>query len=249
MKKSSVQIVLLLGIAVTSGCVRYILQSAVAAIAAQIRPSDSPVVAKLLPMGNPKGEGVVVYVRPDASCVPRYVWIWINDRAGAYALDETTRSLTPDLRTLDEASPDILRRVGAEPERLIVDIRVERCRVAGTASLPPPLTPDQSATSDLLYGNVRNAGDWANPKLVVLPGGVDLRSRSRPQSFTVPISSLRQALASLPDSDWPYGRIVAAQQASIVGSHADEAAISANSASVAAELKAMRILSEWWAPS
>jgi hypothetical protein len=72
MKKSSIQVLLILGIAVTSGCSRYILQSAVAAIAAQIRPSDSPVVAKLMPMGNPKGEGIVVFAR-------------INNHEGSYA--------------------------------------------------------------------------------------------------------------------------------------------------------------------
>jgi hypothetical protein len=92
MKRRSVFLAALLGIVLAAGCREYIVRSAVNAIATQIRPADSPLVRKLAYAGNPKGEGIVVYVKPQASCAPEYIWIWINNSAGSYAIDQLTRS-------------------------------------------------------------------------------------------------------------------------------------------------------------
>ena len=195
-------------------------------------------------MGNPRGQGVVVYVKPEASCAPEYMWIWINKRDGAYALGETSRSLTPELRLLSEASPATLHRVGADADSLRAAIRLARCRVEG--NFPEPPAPPGASKSDLLYGNVTDSADWSNPYLVVLPDGVDIRSRSRPHPFHASLNSLQQTLAALPEADWPYGRVVGLQQASITRGDADDKAIRTNMATIHAQLTPAGMLIRLW---
>src|SRR5438046_8755887 len=83
-----------------SGCSDWIRQSAVEAIASRMQPPDSAIITKLESSANPLGEGVIVLVRSERSCAPRYAWIWLNDRTPSYALDDASQALTPDLRTL-----------------------------------------------------------------------------------------------------------------------------------------------------
>jgi hypothetical protein len=63
---------------------------------------------------------------------------------------------------------------------------------------------------------IRDGRDWRNPYLVTSATGFELKSGSSPKSRAVSLMNLRRELASLPISDWPYGRVVALQSSSIV---------------------------------
>ena len=68
------------------------------------------------------------------------------------------------------------------------------------------------------YESIRVAQDWLNPYLVVCSHGVLLNVRSvRRVDETVPPDTLRTVLLDLPVTAWPYGRIVALQDCSVVG--------------------------------
>ena len=66
-------------------------EAAVAAVGSAIRPTDSALVKKLETISNPGGEGVVVIVRPESGCVPKYGWLWLGGRNGSYALDDASQ--------------------------------------------------------------------------------------------------------------------------------------------------------------
>src|SRR5688572_27646248 len=102
----------------TSGCSGYVRQSAVNAIAREIQSENSTVAARIESSSNPTGQGVIVFVRADSNCAPRYAWIWLNDRTPRYALDTASRALTPRLAALSNAAPATLKRIGSEPHTL-----------------------------------------------------------------------------------------------------------------------------------
>jgi hypothetical protein len=114
----------------TSGCSEYVRQSAVTAIAQEIQSENSTLAAKLESSGNPTGQGVIVFVRADANCAPRYAWIWLDDRTPSYALDTASQALTPRLATLSNAASATLRRIDSEPEKLRTAVREAVCQVA-----------------------------------------------------------------------------------------------------------------------
>ena len=47
--------------------------------------------------------------------------------------------------------------------------------------------------------------DWKNPMITVLPDGIHIRGVEKP----VQVGQLLAALADLPRSSWPYGRVIA----------------------------------------
>ena len=67
------------------------------------------------------------------------------------------------------------------------------------------------------YKNIHDGQDWRNPYLVVHGGGIEVLKRTPPGKY-VSIDSALSLLESLPDSAWPYGRIVAVQDANILSS-------------------------------
>jgi len=114
----------------TCGCSGYVRTTAVTAIAREIQPGSSAVVANLESSSNPIGEGVIVFVRADSDCAPRYAWLWLNDRTPGYAMDRASQALTPRLATLSDAAPATLKRFGSEPQALRTAVRDAVCQVA-----------------------------------------------------------------------------------------------------------------------
>jgi hypothetical protein len=115
----------------TSGCSGYVRQSAVNAIAAQIQPHAAIVISRLESSSNPAGEGVIVFVRSDSSCAPRYAWLWLNRRTNSFALDDASRELTPQLNTLSDAPGDILKRIGTDGGTFRDVVRASVCHATG----------------------------------------------------------------------------------------------------------------------
>ena len=66
------------------------------------------------------------------------------------------------------------------------------------------------------YESVRDGGEWRNPRLIAIASGFELTSASNPKPKLVSVRDLRRVLADLPLTDWPYGRVVALSNSSIV---------------------------------
>ena len=66
------------------------------------------------------------------------------------------------------------------------------------------------------YQAVRDGREWRNPFLVAVAIGFELTSASNPKPKLVTVKDLRRVLADLPITDWPYGRVVALSNSSIL---------------------------------
>ena len=86
---------------------------------------------------------------------------------------------------------------------------------------------------------------WKNPYLIVKPDGVALLDVANNEEHILHPDELTQKLAQLPQSAWPYGRVVAVTEASPNGSDRDKAEIRKNKAIVAGTLEGMHVAINW----
>ena len=96
------------------------------------------------------------------------------------------------------------------------------------------------------YDAVRDAKDWLNPFLQMCADGVDVTVRSIKHRSLVAIRELRDTMVKLPVDDWPYGRVVALQECSIVDVPEDTEARRQRLAQVEAVLKALGLQVTRW---
>jgi hypothetical protein len=78
------------------------------------------------------------------------------------------------------------------------------------------------------YAAVRDMKTWRNPYLIVRVDGVGLLDVSNNEQQIVDPDKLPEALAKLPTSAWPYGRVVAIQENSAANSEEDKAKLRKN---------------------
>jgi hypothetical protein len=117
-----------------------------------------------------------------------------------------------------------------------------RAAAPGSSGLHPKVPPADPRK----YRGVRDAKDWANPYLVIRPDGVEIVSKSLPRGRKlVPAGQLRRALVHLPVAAWPYGRVVALQEAGIRTAN-DRGLIHRNKAQAQQVLKSLRVKADWW---
>jgi hypothetical protein len=102
----------------------------------------------------------------------------------------------------------------------------------------PPADPQK-------YAGMRDMKAWRNPYLIVRVDGVGLLDVSNNEQQIVDPDKLSEALAKLPASAWPYGRVVAIQEISAASSEGDKARLRKNRALVAGALESMQVLINW----
>ncbi len=95
------------------------------------------------------------------------------------------------------------------------------------------------------YQHVQDMKNWRNPYLIVRPDGVALLDVADSAEIILKPDELLPALAKLPASNWPYGRVVAATENGIVGSDQDRIAIRRNKGLVGGLLEGARITVAW----
>jgi hypothetical protein len=95
------------------------------------------------------------------------------------------------------------------------------------------------------YAGLRDMKAWRNPYLIVRVDGVGLLDVSNNEQQIVNPDRLSEALAKLPTSAWPYGRIVAIQEINTSGSEEDKATLRKNRALVAGALESIQVLIKW----
>jgi len=102
----------------------------------------------------------------------------------------------------------------------------------------PPADPQK-------YAGMRDMKAWRNPYLIVRVDGVGLLDVSNNEQQIVDPDKLSEALARLPASAWPYGRVVAIQEISAASSEEDKAKLRKNRALVAGALESMQVDINW----
>jgi len=91
---------------------------------------------------------------------------------------------------------------------------------------------------------MRDMKGWQNPYLIIKVDGVALLDAGNHEEILLKAPELAQALAKLPASAWPYGRVVAVTENGVraVG---DDVPIRKNRAIVAGTLERLNVLIKW----
>jgi hypothetical protein len=95
------------------------------------------------------------------------------------------------------------------------------------------------------YAGLRDMKAWRNPYLIIRIDGVGLFDPANNEQHLLKPDELSNALAALPATAWPYGRVVAVAETSPTGSEDERVAIRRNKGIVAGTLESMHILINW----
>jgi hypothetical protein len=101
----------------------------------------------------------------------------------------------------------------------------------------PPANPEK-------YRNLADMRNWRNPYITIRTDGVGLLDADNHEVHLLKPEELPQALAKLPPSAWPYGRVVGV---SVVAVQSPEEAvlIRKNRGIVAGTLESMKVTINW----
>ena len=124
--------------------------------------------------------------------------------------------------------------------------------LAGCNQQPTPAAPDPQtileaipAADSAKYSHIHDMKKWRNPYLIVRADGVALFDVADSAEIILKPEELLPALAKLPVSNWPYGRVVAAAEAGVIGSEGDKVAIRRNKGIVGGILEGAHIVVDW----
>lgn len=95
------------------------------------------------------------------------------------------------------------------------------------------------------YERIRDMKKWRNPYLIVRTDGVALFDSADSAEIILKPEEVLPALARLPASNWPYGRVVAATENSVRASEQDGIAIRRNKGIVGGMLEGAHIAIRW----
>jgi hypothetical protein len=98
--------------------------------------------------------------------------------------------------------------------RILVGICVADFLLAGWAQSPRELHNRIPRPDETEYRAVQDARRWRNPYLIVRADGIEIVGMP-PVGKAVPVGRVPGILERLPDSAWPYGLIVAVQEAGV----------------------------------
>jgi hypothetical protein len=117
---------------------------------------------------------------------------------------------------------------------------------------PVPQTPDPQALLQAIppanssqYDRIRDMKTWRNPYLIVRTDGVALYDWADNAEIRLKPDELLPALAKLPSSNWPYGRVVAATEIAVRNSEQDAVAIRRNKGIIGGMLEGAHIAVKW----
>ena len=126
------------------------------------------------------------------------------------------------------------------------------CAVPGCTKQPATQATDPQAILQAIppadsakYQHIQNMKNWRNPYLIVRADGVALFDAADSAEIILKTDELLPALAKLPASNWPYGRVVAAADAGKNVSEQDKVAIRRNKGIVGGILQGAHIAVDW----
>jgi hypothetical protein len=101
------------------------------------------------------------------------------------------------------------------------------------------------AADSAQFERVHDMKAWRNPYLIIRPDGVALLDVADSAEIRLKPTELLPALAALPASNWPYGRVVAAAENNARASEQDSVAIRRNKGIVGGILQSAHIAIKW----
>jgi hypothetical protein len=130
---------------------------------------------------------------------------------------------------------------------LLLGIFQAGCSQQNSAAPPAPEVQLQAipAADSKKYERIHDMKTWRNPYLIVRPDGVALLDVADSAEIRLNPSELLPALAALPATNWPYGRVVAATENSAKASEQDGVAIRRNKGIVGGILQGAHIAVKW----
>ena len=130
---------------------------------------------------------------------------------------------------------------------LVLAISLAACTKPPAPAAPDPQTILKAipAANSAQYSHIRDMKNWRNPYLIVRADGVALLDVADSAEIILKPEELLPALAKLPASNWPYGRVVAAAEAGVRGSERDKVAIRRNKGIVGGILEGAHIAVDW----
>ena len=130
---------------------------------------------------------------------------------------------------------------------LLYGITLAGCSQEKVLQPPAPETVLQAipAANSAQFERIHDMRTWRNPYLIVRPDGVALLDAADSAEIRLKPAELLPALAALPASNWPYGRVVAATENSAKSSEQDSIAIRRNKGIVGGILQSAHIAIKW----
>lgn len=121
------------------------------------------------------------------------------------------------------------------------------CSQEQAVQAPDPQTILQAipAADSAKYEHIRDMKKWQNPYLIVRTDGVTLYDSADSAEILLKTEELLPALAKLPASNWPYGRVVAAAESGTANSETDRIALRRNKGIVGGMLQGAHIMVTW----
>lgn len=117
---------------------------------------------------------------------------------------------------------------------------------------PPVLAPDPQAILQTIpapdsaqYDRIRDMKSWRNPYLIVRSDGVALLDTADSAEIILKPDEVLPALAKLPHSSWPYGRVVAAAESETKTSEQDGVALRKNKGIMGGILEGAHVAVKW----
>ena len=95
------------------------------------------------------------------------------------------------------------------------------------------------------YDRIQDMRKWRNPYLIVRADGVALFDSADSAEIILKTEELLPALARLPASNWPYGRVVAVSESAANGSEQEGAAIRRNKGIIGGTLQDAHVAVKW----
>ncbi|MGA2858507.1 MAG: hypothetical protein ABSE40_16670 [Candidatus Sulfotelmatobacter sp.] len=140
----------------------------------------------------------------------------------------------------------ILRR-GRAALVLLLSILPVACSTQNAAKAPDPQTALQAIppADPAQYEHIRDMRKWRNPYLIVRADGVALFDSADSAEIVLKTDEVLTALARLPASNWPYGRVVAASENGARGSEQEGVAIRRTKGIVGGILESAHIAVKW----
>jgi hypothetical protein len=136
--------------------------------------------------------------------------------------------------------------------RLLCASAITLSLTACSRNAPPPpdaatLLQNVPAGDPAKYPHLRQVKNWSNPYLVIRPDGIGLvTSVAAHEERILKPGEVLDVLAQLPQSAWPYGRVVAILvDTRPTSSEQDKIAIRRNRGIVAGELQGAHVAIEW----
>ena len=122
----------------------------------------------------------------------------------------------------------------------------------GCSSKQPAKAPDPAGVLEAIpaadsaqYERIHDMKKWQNPYLIVRADGVVLYDVGDSAEIILKPEELLPALAQLPRSNWPYGRVVAAAEGGQRRTEEDGVAIRRNKGIVGGMLEGAHVAVKW----